>query len=146
MSQPPLGPPPATPPNDAAPSSRGRGLLIGVALGALLVGLVIGVLVGPLVFDDDPGSRAEADLDAGCAVVERLDADGGVEPKETSLDDPVLWELGGASQMFVAASTTGKKYEKWKEPGNELLATFQRFDVEGMKKTLETLVDMCADR
>jgi len=145
MSQPPLGPPPATPPNDAVPSSRGRGLLVGVALGAVLLGLAGGVLIGWLVFDDAPGSRAEADLDAGCAVVERLDADG-VEPKETSLDDPVLWELGGASQMFVAASTTGKKYEKWKEPGNELLATFQRFDVEGTKKTLETLVDMCADR
>lgn len=118
-----------------------------MAAGSVVLGLVIGVLIGFLVFHDGKGSRADQDLDAGCAVVERLDEGVGTDVKKLpGLDDPDIWEIQAASQMFVAASKADEDAKKWEKPGNDLVAGFQRFDQKLIDKSLGKLVDMCADR
>lgn len=115
---------------------------------AIVFGLGVGLLLGFAIFGgegSEADSRAAVNVAAGCAVVERLSEEGPIDPEQASIDDPFIWEAGGAGQLFVAASYADDDYEQWAERGQALVASMQRLQIDLANDTIEDLAADCAD-
>lgn len=138
----------AVPPVPPAPARR-TGLIAVLVIVTAVIALGLGLLVGWAVFGGDGGSdgdgRGEANLEAGCVIVERLADDVPLASEDLFLENPEIWEIGGAGQLFVAASYAGAG-ERWTEPGRDLMSGIQRVDLDLVNDSIETLIADCADR
>src|SRR5699024_5540221 len=110
---------PADPSASRAPRGSHRTrtvVLIAVAAAVVagLVGLGVGGVGGALLASGGPGGdRRGQDVADGCAILDRMEADLPVEEDSVTLDEPLLFELGAAGQLFMAAGAGDQQSEAW---------------------------------
>lgn len=109
-------------------------MLAGTGLVALAVGLAAGTLLGGggLVGEDD-------DLQTACRYVE--DFGSGVAER-IALDEPLLWQVGGAAQIAVAAGLENGD-EALREAGTDLMTAMQQLDGELIDDAIAAIDSHC---
>lgn len=108
--------------------------LAGTGLVALAVGLAAGTLLGGggLVGEDD-------DLQTACRYVE--DFGSGVAER-IALDEPLVWQVGGAAQIAVAAGLENGD-EALREAGTDLMTAMQQLDGELVDAAIDKIGSHC---
>ncbi|GAA1801691.1 hypothetical protein GCM10009771_00350 [Nesterenkonia flava] len=125
------------------------GKVLTAAVVALLLGLGGGLLLGLALFSpSEPEGRAEAHIQTGCQLVERMDDDDYLPFSRDVLErveDPLLWEMTAAAMLFVAAGTADENYNHLQEAGMSLQIGMNTFRDEDVNDALDVLVRECRD-
>lgn len=137
---------------DTAPRSgthRTRTLvLIAVAAAAVagVLGLLVGGVSGALLSSGlgGSGSRTDQNVAEGCAILDRLEEELPVEEDSVGLSDPLIFELGAAGQLFMAAGAGDPNGELW-TIGGDLVSGMSTLDVERMNDSIEAAEEICAN-
>ena len=88
----------------------------------------------PTVSAEETGGQDIAD---GCAILERLKDDLPAEEGSVTLEEPLLYELGAAGQLFMVAGAGDQESEAWLT-GSELMDGMSTLDVEKINDSVET--------
>src|SRR5699024_12871080 len=106
---------------------------------AVRAGLGLAGLAGALVSSAGPGggARAGQDIAEGCAILERLKDDLPAGEGSVTLEEPLLFELGAAGQLFMVAGAGDQESEAWLT-GSELMDGMSTLDVEKINDSVET--------
>lgn len=112
---------------------------------ALLVGVALGGLSFWIATDDGGGSRAEQDMAAGCLILERVQDELPVEVEQLTAEEPLVSELIGAGNLFMAAATADESYESVFALGDDLRAGVS-YDLEVANSAITQLQTECATR
>lgn len=141
-----MTPPPPVDPSATGSPTRGAHrtrtvVLIAVAAAVVagLVGLGLGGLGGVLFSSSGlgGGDRKGQDIADGCVILDRLEDDLPVEEGAVSLEEPLLFELGAAGQLFMAAGAGDQDSEAWLT-GKELVSGTATLDMKGINDSVET--------
>ncbi|HJB11214.1 MAG TPA: hypothetical protein H9786_11930 [Candidatus Brachybacterium merdavium] len=138
-TSPPVDPSATSPPRGA---HRTRTVVLIAAAAAVMAGLAglgLGGLGGVLVSSDGlgGGDRTGQDIADGCAILERLKDDLPAEGGSVTLEEPLLFELGAAGQLFMVAGAGDQESEAWLT-GSELMDGMSTLDVEKINDSVET--------
>lgn len=115
---------------------RSRTTVLVTAIVALFAGALFGVAGGYLAFGDTAASGDEADLaqanmEYGCALAERIDENYTDEDDFGAIDeDPVYWEGPAAGYLLVAASLQDPAYEDLHDGGSEMIRNISTLNLE----------------
>lgn len=123
-------------------------VLIAVAAAVVtgLVGLGLGGLGGVLLSSGGigGGDRTDQDIAAGCAILDRVEDDLPVEQGSMSLEEPLIFEVGAAGQLFMAAGAGGTDDELW-SAGSDLVSGMSTVDADRINESVRTLqTTVCA--
>ncbi|GAA1489137.1 hypothetical protein [Brachybacterium sacelli] len=132
--------PTATGPSAGTPRTR-TVVLIAVAAAVIagLVGLGLGGLGGVLLSSGSAGgSDTDQDIAEGCAILERAEDQLPVSEDSLSLEEPLLFELGAAGNLFMAAGAGGADDELWAS-GSDLVTGMSMLDTDMINESIETL-------
>ncbi|SJM70799.1 hypothetical protein FM112_15570 [Gulosibacter sp. 10] len=113
-----------------------------------VAGLVIGGLGGFLLFGERGGSedRGEQVIAEGCAVLERLEDEFPLGEDALALEDPLIFELGGAGQLFMAADRVDSELEPFSTAGRDLATATSRVDLAAADEAAAELLELCGAR
>lgn len=135
----------------ASPRAHRTRTLVLVAVAASLVtgliGFGLGGLGGVLLTSGlgGSGSRTDQNVSDGCAILDRVESELPVTDDSLSLEDPLLFELGAAGQLFMASATTEDGDEAVQDAGRGLLSGASMLDTGQINESLEALAPLCAD-
>lgn len=138
-SSPPVDPP-ANGPSAGTHRTRTVVLIaVAAAVVAGLVGLGLGGLGGVLLSSGGlgGGDRTDQDIAEGCAILDRAEDDLPVQEGSMNLEDPLIFELGAAGQLFMAAGAGDQDGEAWRT-GQELVSGMSTLDAEMINDSVET--------
>lgn len=115
--------------------------LIGLGAGGLG-----GYLLGSPGGTSSSGPRAEQNLEGGCTILERLDAELPADGDALDLSEPLLFELTAAGSSFMAAGRADENYEVPAETGQDLVAGASTVNIELINESVQSLQTECAGR
>lgn len=130
-----------------SPAPRRSSPLLLTAIVAALAGLIVGGLGGYLIFSDGGSSdRGAQNVDDGCSIIERVEDEFPLDRDSIDLDEPLIFELGGAGQIFMAADRADDSLASISQSGRDLTTSMSRLDIDGANDALDELVEECGDR